>query len=425
MSTRGLLNNPVSQSEQRAVDHYLAARLLRPAQIEAAPADELAVIVTIPCFDEPDLRDTLESLAACQLPDGRAAEVIVLINAPLDANARVLDRNFRAAAAVEDFTRQHPSLPVHAVIEHELPKRHAGVGLARKLAMDEALLRLLHAGKPNGIILALDADCTCEPNYLHACLDRFDTEPLAGASLYFEHPLDAPQTADAITHYEMFLRYYRLGLSYAGSAHAFHTVGSSMCVRAIDYARLGGMNRRAAGEDFYFLQKFMDTQRFTSIRETIVHPAARLSSRVPFGTGAALKSAVAEDKPVPFYAPEIFDELRDFFMCLGDLWHTRGATIDALPATMRAFLSAQGFDEAEARIRNNVAGENAFQRHLVAWMNGFKCMKFARFASVEAHPYVAPAMAVNALCERLGESQFQPFSGSEALVALRRLDRRL
>ena len=63
----------------------------------------------------------------------------------------------------------------------------------------------------------------------------------------------------AIDRYELFLRHYVLGLKLAGSPYAFHTVGSAMACTADAYVRRGGMNTRAAGEDFYFLQHLSRT----------------------------------------------------------------------------------------------------------------------------------------------------------------------
>ena len=67
-----------------------------------------------------------------------------------------------------------------------------------------------------------------------------------------------------------------------------------MAVRAHAYARQGGMNRRQAGEDFYFMQKLVDGEQVENIAEATVFPSARLSHRVPFGTGKALSDAVEE-----------------------------------------------------------------------------------------------------------------------------------
>ncbi|MEZ4848575.1 MAG: hypothetical protein R3B93_08135 [Bacteroidia bacterium] len=71
--------------------------------------------------------------------------------------------------------------------------------------------------------------------------------------------------------------------------HAFHCVGSSMAVRSIAYQKRGGMNRRKAGEDFYFLQKFIAEGTLAELSTTKVIPSPRASEKVPFGTGRAIK----------------------------------------------------------------------------------------------------------------------------------------
>jgi hypothetical protein len=90
---------------------------------------------------------------------------------------------------------------------------------------------------------------------------------------------------DAVANYELHQRYYLLAVRYTGYPYAFHTVGSCFAVRAEAYCRAGGMSRRQAGEDFYFIQKLAGQGGFTECRSTSVYPSPRPSDRVPFGTG--------------------------------------------------------------------------------------------------------------------------------------------
>src|SRR6185503_7192191 len=55
--------------------------------------------------------------------------------------------------------------------------------------------------------------------------------------------------------YEVFLRYYVLGLAAAGSPWAMHTIGSSLAVDLDAYAAVRGVPRRDAAEDFYLVSK--------------------------------------------------------------------------------------------------------------------------------------------------------------------------
>ena len=49
------------------------------------------------------------------------------------------------------------------------------------------------------------------------------------------------------------------------------------------------MNRKKAGEDFYFLQKLFDAGHFSECNTTRVIPSPRPSDRVIFGTGPAIR----------------------------------------------------------------------------------------------------------------------------------------
>jgi glycosyltransferase involved in cell wall biosynthesis len=216
------------------------------------------LIIVIPAHDEPLLLDTLASLRCCQ-PPPHAVEVVVVINGSEQDGAALQQRQQLSWQQCQQWIA-HTPLPfaISLLYEPALPARQAGVGTARKIGMDWAAQRFAPAQRQCGAIVCLDADCQVAPNYLVALCQMFADHPdMPGCSLYFEHPLHglpAPQR-QAILHYELYLRYYLHGLRWSGFPHAFHTIGSSMAVRADAYRAQGGMNRRKAGEDFYFLQK--------------------------------------------------------------------------------------------------------------------------------------------------------------------------
>ncbi len=121
-----------------------------------------------------------------------------------------------------------------------------------------------------------------------------------------------------ITLYELHLRYYIQGLRYSGFPYAFHTVGSAIAVKAFQYVKAGGMNRRQAGEDFYFVQKLVPLGGYFALNSTTVYPSPRESFRVPFGTGAAI-SRLMNNPGEEFltYNFEAFRELRSLFTTAG------------------------------------------------------------------------------------------------------------
>ncbi len=87
-----------------------------------------------------------------------------------------------------------------------------------------------------------------------------------------------------------------------------------MAVRAKTYAKVGGMNRRKAGEDFYFMHKIMPQGEFSEINQTCVFPSCRVSDRVPFGTGRAQTEWLREGKvELETYSPKVFEDLKMLF----------------------------------------------------------------------------------------------------------------
>jgi hypothetical protein len=194
----------------------------------------------------------------------------------------------------------------------EVPADRAGVGFARKLGMDLALPYLDWSADP--LLVGLDADTLVEKNYLQAIDRHFLGSAKGAAVLPYRHQpgADSEQQA-AIDRYELFLRSYVYGLRLAGSPYAFHTLGSAMACRASSYLRCGGMNRRKAGEDFYFLQKLAKTDGIDQLSGTTVYPAPRVSQRVPFGTGRSMARLLAGDKQgVLFYPAAAFRILSDW-----------------------------------------------------------------------------------------------------------------
>ena len=347
-------------------------------QIAEPPPADLQTVVVIPCFNEPDLPGTLQSLLQCERPAG-AVEVIVVINSSADASAEILKQNRCTCEEAIVWSRKHSDsrLRFHILHRADLPPRDAGVGLARKIGMDEAIRRFdAAASLPDGVIAGLDADCSCASNYLCAIENHFQQDPeTRGCSIYFEHPLRGPlprEIYQAVSAYELHLRYYVEALRHVRFPHAFHTIGSCMAVRAPVYIEQGGMNKRQAGEDFYFLHKIIPLGGFTDLTGTTVYPSPRSSTRVPFGTGKAVNVAMA-GKERTTYPLEAFLDLGAF------LEAANNETLGETPPRLAPFLETHRFHEVVGEIRQNTASPAAFRKRFFRWFDGFMAMKMIHF----------------------------------------------
>ncbi|HIJ85482.1 MAG TPA: hypothetical protein HPQ00_14925, partial [Magnetococcales bacterium] len=258
------------------INTYQQKHALYPPLIPPPPPADLGLVVVIPCCNEPDVFATLHALWSCSRP-ACSTEIILVINHAATSPDLVRSHNLATKQAADAWVTAHhdPKLCIHPLFFPDLPDRHAGVGLARKIGMDEAAHRLASVGNNHGVIACIDADCDCSPNYLTTLHDHFrDDKKTPGCVIHFEHRygnLTDPSLRDAIVQYELYLRYHVRGLDCAGSPYAFHTVGSCMAVRASVYMRQGGIKPRKGGEDFYFIQKMIGLGNLTKIRTATVY----------------------------------------------------------------------------------------------------------------------------------------------------------
>ena len=371
------------------LERYLARYNGKQPIIDIPPTETLMAVIVIPCYLEPDWASTLKSLEQCA-PTECSVEVLVVVNASSSAGEEILSEQRQTLNDITVFTKKHSSskLRMHVIEALDLPPKHAGVGLARKIGMDEALHRLDQAGHlDDGFVVGLDADSICDANYLSALESHFLKHPKTpGCSLYFEHPLSGDMQQDIYETaglYELHLRYYVQSLRFAGFPHAFHTIGSSMAVRAPVYMSQGGMNRRKAGEDFYFLHKIMPLGHFTELTETTVRPSPRPSDRVPFGTGRAVAKHRGQEG-FPTYPWEAMMDLKTFFRLVHHHNPFVAAADQKLPKAqvaphMLEFLnSIDGWSSWESCI-SGTAGFDSYQRRFFQWFDGFLCMKCIHF----------------------------------------------
>ena len=401
--------------------NFYLSRYAYPQQhIKENPSPDLGLVVTIPCFNEPNLIRSLDSLHKCLKPV-KGVEIILVINQSEKDSTEVNQQNeksFDEAKVWADKTSTD-QFKTHVIYVNDLPTKHAGVGLARKIAMDEAVRRFESIGNLDGIIACFDADSTCDNNYLVELEQHFKLhDKTPGCSIYFEHPLDQ-ENQEPIIYYELFLRYYVHGLRYAGFPHAYQTVGSSMAVRSWAYQKQGGMNRRKGGEDFYFLHRIIPLGNYTELNTTRVLPSPRKSDRVPFGTGRSMLDWGKGKKDLSkFYSPQIFEDLKLLIDKAGELYSND--SIAGLPESIVGFLNEIAFDEAYKRIRQQSKTPDQFRKHFFQWFDGFKVLKYVHYARDNYYPQVG----INKVNQWLGEQHNQrfPVTPREFLLQLRHLD---
>jgi hypothetical protein len=279
--------------------------------------------------------------------------------------------------------------------------------MARKIGMDLALGVFDYERRGPHLIFSLDADTLVEGDYLAAVRSAFARNRYAAAVINYAHQTAAgPDEQAAICCYELFLRYYVLGLRYAGSPYAFHSIGSTMVCTAGAYAQVRGMNRRKAGEDFYFLDKLAKIGGMGEICATTVRPSSRASRRVPFGTGKRVaRFTGGMENEYTLYNPRSFLILKQWLGNMASCRDSDPETILARSAriepSLDAFLRRYRFNEIWPRLVRNSGDEEHLRDHFSRWFDGFKTFKLIRHLANTGFPPVHMFTALETLAEMM------------------------
>lgn len=390
----------------KAIAQYLS----RHAEPEAEAAEGLpgkfGHALQIPAYGETE--SLLATLAS--VPEGPSGEVLIVLvlNARADsppevhdANREARERIARAASAsasgipsrgapvsVLSLPRGKLVLIDRALPGHFLPEGQ-GVGLARRIGCD-FLLRLYATGRlVSPWIHCTDADTLLPNDYFDQVQGRDDPEE-AAAIYFFEHRFEEdPALAEAARLYEISLRYYVLGLAWAGSPYAYQSMGSCLAIRPQAYAEVRGFPRKNAAEDFYVLDKLAKVGRIARLTGAPLELEGRISTRVPFGTGKALSDLVSKRRGLEgfrLYHPAVFAHLTAWLGVLSAIARSGGnmeKPLGQLPEQGPIFrsdllqdaLGAMGAFEAVREATGKSKDSATLLRHLHTWFDAFRTLK--------------------------------------------------
>jgi len=405
--------------KQDPINHYLSNYAAgNQWQLVAGSKKDFLRVVVIPAYAEKELLfSTLVSLARNPRPDLKDTFILCVVNNKMNAPETVRQNNRQtmqyldllvagknlanydsvSISAEEGQLLQDAGLNIGYINASspglEIPENTGGVGMARKIGMDMALRLLPPEDYERRLIISLDADTLVRDNYLREIQNHFQRK-INTAVVAYEHQNPQPAAArEAICYYEIFLRYWVLGLQYADSPYAFHSIGSTIVCTAGAYLAVRGMNRREAGEDFYFLNKLAKTGKIGYIRSTCVYPSARISGRVPFGTGKAMQRRLeAEENEYCLYDPEVFAILKQWLQIMKNPGDLSSENImqqaAAIHPALAEFLKINSFASIWLKIRHNANDEKVLTRQFHDWFDGFKTLKLINYLSREPFPRI-------------------------------------
>lgn len=372
------------------------------------PPSDLGMVVVLPAYKEPEIEVALNALNECIAPK-MSVLILIIVNESEDESKESSTINRKCLDSIKKFNSKYPILSTLQI----LPPKKAGVGLARKIGMDEAV-RILRKCNQDGVIVCYDADCRCDSNYLVEIEKAYESEDINAGIVFYEHQLHR-ENHEAILNYELYLRYYIDALRFTGFPYAHQTLGSCITVRRSLYEKVGGMNTRKAGEDFYFLNKTIPHGGFVEINSTTVRPSDRVSDRVPFGTGKAIKDLLGMEE-YDVYHPNSFEDLKLFFSRVDVFWQEDDWKI---PKSVATYLGDDWNSEI-SQLKSQVSTRQAFIKRFFEWFDAFQILKYIHYARDHFYQNVTLEEALNWL-----KTHAHLFKGSleSQLIQLRYIDR--
>ncbi len=289
----------------------------------------------------------------------------------------------------------------------EMDDKSGGVGLARKIGMDLALTKFDYFSINKNIMLCTDADCIVDSDYLLEISQEFNRNNVEAAVVNFSHDISGRnKETKAIICYEIFLRYYVLGLKFAKSDYAFHTIGSTMLCTPDAYVKVEGMNKRKAAEDFYFLEKLAKIYPIEEIKSTYVYPSKRGSWRVPFGTGRSVDRFLTDTKDeYLLYNPKSFIILKTwmeiFFSNYLNEYSDLLKFAKNIDISLFEFLIGQDFERFIDKVLLKTSNPIEIEKQKHFWFDAFRTLKLIHYLRDATYPNINMFDAIDELLKMM------------------------
>ena len=185
--------------------------------------------------------------------------------------------------------------------------------------------------------------------------------------------------------YEEFLIKTAEDIQLTGSPYGYISLGSCITCTASGYIASGGMNRLKATEDFYFLQEL--TKHFGTmhhIKNIIVFPSSRISSRVHLGTGYRM-GKVKEGHSINqlYFSNESFIYLKKFLDIIKGSYELNAKQLlneTSSITDLNNFLIKNDIEKIWESLIKNVDYEK-YLSQFHRWFDALKTIKFLKYFS--------------------------------------------
>ena len=265
--------------------------------------------------------------------------------------------------------------------DYAAPTKIAGVGYARKLGLD---FSLKHISNEQSILCSLDADTLVNENYLKKIKLEFDNNAEVAVINFKHQQSNNPIIEEGIRKYESSIKSIAKKIESTGSPYGYVSMGSTIVCNVKSYIACGGMNTKAATEDFYFLQALAKYTKIYKINEILVYPSSREENRVYLGTGFRMNEYIENGlfKNLDF-KEESFLEIKKIIRIVTQNQNCDYSIIlkkmnKNLNNKSLNFLINKGLENIWDKFKNNSKNEEQFMLFFHQWFDALSIMKILK-----------------------------------------------
>ena len=366
------------------INKYINTKLAdrKWATTNTPPKDKYDIIITIPCYNEYDY--IFKTLNSINIQDSVYLEktiVSIVINNSMDEDESVILNNKKTYEKLLNSIYDFDLIVIDAFSDGKaIEPKFSGAGMARKISVDVMLNHL----KEDSLICFIDADTILSDKYLTCIKSSYSKNKWQASIVNFSHQNDEPKTKVLIKEYEKYLKETAANIKSCGSPYGYVSLGSTMVCTYLAYISVGGMNRKIASEDFYFLQELEKYCGVKQINDILVHPSSRYASRLYLGTSMRLQKSLAGelDLSTLYFSKDAYNILEKWIqLALSSkekTYNTLKDNILRIDHDLLEFLNSINLKGAWESIVNSPSS-NHFEKQFHRWFDGLSIFKLLKF----------------------------------------------
>jgi len=243
----------------------------------------------------------------------------------------------------------------------------------------------MFAKNKKSLLCSLDADTQIHNNYLHHVTSFFNKNEVEASVINFKHQKSKDKIIEeGIRKYEFIIKNIAKEIDNTGSPYGYVSLGSTIICTLKAYIACGGMSKKKATEDFYFLQALAKHTPIKKIKNILVFPSSRNNQRVYLGTGFRMKE-YKKNKEFKYlnYSKKSFKKLKNLISLVDASWNKEyniflSEIMKILDKKIIDFLIEKKIETVWNNIRKNSKNKNQFMHFFHQWFDALTIIQFLK-----------------------------------------------